>query len=349
VTLHPVKVDSAIAMVGPNTAPDSLGAALSGVQVVQFDRPLPESLLVELRSRLRDAPDVTLRVYGRELDPSLGFLNGFEYVRGLSVEMWHVESFEPLRSFTELTALGLGETRSTRPSLRVVQSMPRLKRLWIEAHAREFDAVGDLPLLSSLSLRVPRVKSLNGLREHPALEGFSCSFGVIRDFQPLGTLPRLRCLSLHQIRGLECAHLVPLGAAPRLQALELLDLRRVTSLTAFGASPPIRFLRLEGLRALESLAPLAGWPHLTHLEITRSCPADGRLTPLLECRSLEELIVNDRFPAEDIPAFGAHFRGHTFRYIGEYVKGIARGPLWFWDRVAQANGERAPLGHRFWF
>src|SRR5215472_1833623 len=167
---------------------------------LQFCEPLPDAVLAAAATALTQHPHVVFRAYGRAIDPAMSWLAGFENVEHLQLDVWHATSFDMLAEFKNLRSLVLGETASSRPSLAFLRHLPQLSVLWLEAHARDFDAVADVASLLRLGLRVPRAKSLNPLRGHPGIQVLAMDFGGIRDLGPLADLPHLRGLELYQIR-----------------------------------------------------------------------------------------------------------------------------------------------------
>jgi hypothetical protein len=212
-----------IAQLYPDTDPRSISQVVEEQRprMVQFDAPLPDSVLAATADALRSAREVALRAYGRAVDPSLGWLHGFEGIERLTIDLWHVTSFDALASLPTLRELSLGQTLSRRPSLDVLHALDRLELLHIEAHDRGFDAVSKLVQLRQLHLRVPRVKTLNTLRGHPRLEVLAMHFGGIRDLAPLADLPALRAFEAYQIRSLQTEDLAPVGECRSLVAVSL--------------------------------------------------------------------------------------------------------------------------------
>ena len=164
---RPLAVESRHADLVPDTDPASVepvlaaaAGALSGRLFLQFAEPLPDRLRSAVADALRQHPDVVLRAYGQALDPGLGWLSGFEHIQHLALDLWQATSFDLLAAFTSLRSLSLGQTRSTRPSLAFLRNLPQLAVLWLEAHARDFGAVGDVPSLVRLGLRVPALRAL---------------------------------------------------------------------------------------------------------------------------------------------------------------------------------------------
>jgi hypothetical protein len=322
-------IESGFGQLQPDTDPASVEPAVAAARRplrLQFDVPLPGAVLAAASDALRRHPEVGLRVYGREVDPELGWLSGFEHIEHLSIDLWYATSFDLLARFTSLRFLGLGETKSKRPSLAFLRELKQLHDLWLEAHDKDFDAVGELPSLRRLALRVPRTKSLDALRGHATIEVFEMDFGGIRDLSPLADLPALRALQLYQVRKLDTADLEPLGECSSLEVVSLGALRNVESLRVFARGPAetLRLLLLERLTGLATLADLKACTRLEELGLYESRPADRRLDVLLECPRLNRLVANDAYPEGQLEALRARFTGDTLVLRGD---GAVRGDL----------------------
>jgi hypothetical protein len=322
---------SGIVEVDPETDPRTVAAVVRARQPshLQFSRPLSDDLLRAMSEALQEAPGVRLRAYGRSVDPSLSWLRFFPEVQHLVVELWHVESFAELEPLSSLRSLGLGQTKSTRPSLGFLDGLPDLERLWVEGHARDFDAVGAVPHLRRLSLRVPKAKTLDALAGHSSLEVFAMDFGGIRDIKVLATLPSLKAVDLFQVRLFDSADLEALGDCHHLVALSLGALRNVDSLAALtrGPSDSLRFLTLESMRGLATLGDLAECRALEQLGLFGDCrPHDGRLDRVAANPSLRHLIAGDPYDDAQVAAAGARFQGETLWINGKAVTGTYPGP-----------------------
>lgn len=306
----------------PASIEPAVGAAPRSLRL-QFEVPLPDEVLAAAADVLRRHPDVALRVYGREVDLQLEWLSGFEHIEHLSIELWYATSFDALARFTSLRTLGLGQTKSKRPSLAFLRELTHLEELWLEAHDKDFAAVGELPSLRKLALRVPRAKSLDALRGHASIEVFAMDFGGIRDLSPLPDLPALRALQLYQVRQLDTDDVEPLGGCAALEVVSLGALRNVESLRCLvrGPAKTLRLLTLERLTGLTTLADLKACTQLEELGLYESRPADRRLDVLVECPSLNRLVVGDPYPDEQFEALRAGFGGDTLVVRGDGVRG----------------------------
>jgi hypothetical protein len=313
----------------PDTDPASIEPAVLAARRrvrLQFDEPLSDDVLRAAAESLDRRPDVMLRAYGRRVDPGLGWLSGFEHIEHLSIELWEATSFERLGGFTNLRSLGLGQTRSARPSLAFLRTLQQLEDLWVEGHEKGSATIGALSSLRRLALRVPRMRSLDYLRGHPRLEIFEMTFGGIRDLSPLAEMPALRALELYQVRKLDSEDLDAVGACRSLIVLSLGALRNVHSLRALAQGPAdtLRLLTLERLTGLATLAELAACRRLEQLGLYDARPGDRRLDVLPLCPRLNRLVVADPYPADQVAALRAGFEGDTLVLHGD---GTVRGDI----------------------
>jgi hypothetical protein len=318
-----------------NTDPASLVESLDDtIERAQFCEPLPQKLLEALAQALRTRPQVALRAYGMALDPSLAFLEPFEFVEKLFVDLWNVESFAPLGRFTQLRVLGLGETKSSKPSLRFLESTPLIEELYVGKHVRDLEVLASLSRLRKISLAATKGAHLAALRGLP-LAVVLLYFGSARDLSFLAALPQLRAVTICQIKQLESADLEPLAAATSLDALELINLPHVESLAALGAPPRLRLASLEGLRGLTSLDALARWSALEDVALDHSRARDGRLAPLAGLARLQSIAIGDRYAESEVAAFRRAFRGERLFYRGEWLVG-AEAERSFSERLVTA-------------
>lgn len=323
-----LRIDSGIGQLRPDTRPSSIEPAVAKgrPRIVQFSEPLPERVLAATADALRLHPGVTLRAYGWEVDPSLEWLDRFEHIHHLALDLRYapkVATLEPIARLTALRSLSIGDGRSGRPSLAFLRALPQLEVLLLEGHAKDFDVVADVVTLRRLELRASRLKSLEALCSHPKLEVFGMDFGGLRELAPLAEIPRLRGLALWQVRKLDTDDLEPLGDCPALEAVSLGALRNVASLRALARAPAatMRYLTLERVTGLHTLSDLAACERLEQLGLYDSRPADRRLTSLLECPQLTHLVVGDVYPRDEVEALREGFAGETLGIRGELIRG----------------------------
>jgi hypothetical protein len=314
-----------IAQLHPDTDPQTVAAVLERERpdTLQFNEQLPGDLLDTAADALRAFPEVCLRVYGDEIDPSLGWLARFDHVRCLSIDCWDVKSFDVLGSFRNLERLGLGATASKRPSLAFLRQLPRLARLGASADWRDFDAVGDVRTLRQLSTNASASANFGVLRAHPALEVLELNFGSNRDLSALADMPRLRALELYQIQRLDENDLSVLGDCASLVVLSLGALRNVRHLAFLRREPSqtLRYLIMERMRGLRTLADVGECEALEQVYLAESKPEDGRLDLLARAKRLEHLASGDHYSKEQRDAAEGVFRGRTLWTRGEVLRG----------------------------
>ncbi|NIH78771.1 hypothetical protein [Amycolatopsis viridis] len=300
----------------PDTDPATIEPRLagSGAERLLIDAPLPAPVLAAAAEAIAVHPGVALHLLG-EADPTQ--LRQFRHVRELALDLPHATAFDVLAEFTGLRDLRLGRTDSTKPSLAFLGELTNLVTLSLDEHGRDFEAIAGASSLRHLALRSPRVKTLEPLRGHPALETFAMDFGGIRDLTPLAGIPTLRGLALFQIRGL--ADLGALADCVNLEAVSLGALKHVPGLQALAGHPALRFLILELLRGLDTLAPLATCERLEQLALFDSRPADRRLDVLVPAPSLRHALIGDPYPPDQVDALRERLR--TLHYRGENLRG----------------------------
>ena len=329
--MRPLRVEPAdgFAQLEPETDPASVAPVLAATRkplLLQFAEPLPARLLDAAAEALRELPLVGLRAYGGA-DPSLEWLPRFAHVRELALDLRAATGFDAVAVCSRLERLSLGDTAPRRPSLAFLRDLPKLERLSLEGHARDFDVVAELRSLRRLDLRALRARSLEPLVDHPALELLTISFGGIRDLTPLPRIPRLRGLELYQVRKLDSGDLEPLRQCERLEALSLGALRNVEHLDAMPDG--VRHLVLERLLGLATLRHLGRLRRLEQLFMTEARPADRRLD-VLPLERLRHLIVGDVYPREQLDAVERTFRGETWWYRGEERRTGSESPRARW-------------------
>ena len=285
--------------VHPGSRPRRVAGLVADAHVVQFDEPLPRKLSVAIAEALRSNPQVELYVYGhhgRTLDGGLDFLDGFEGIEHLSLNLHGLTGLDGLSRFTSVRSLSLQGIAKRSLSVAPVAHATRLTRFHVDRPVRDLQVLRSLVELTELSTPAT-AHALESLAGHPSLRRLRLNFGTYRDLSALESCPQLTDVELWQIKQLTHDHLAPLGCMRNLDALSLGALRNVETLRwlEHGACR-VRFLSLEKLPALDSFAPLAMCDRLTALGAWESRPADRELAPLHEL-PLVDLVLGDSYPA----------------------------------------------------
>jgi hypothetical protein len=208
-------------------------------------------------------PTVTLRVYGHQTYPTLDFLDHFDRVDRVHLDIFELQDVSGVRFLKpDLVALGLGATRK-RFSLHALTRFTALEALWLDGHDTDFEVVAQLTSLGRLTLRSITVPNLQALRTLHALEHLELKLGGTQDLAHLPDIGRLRYFEAYLVRGL--SDLEPVAGVLSLRFLFLQALKGVTSLPSFATLPELRRVHLETMKGLGDLAPVAAAPALEEL------------------------------------------------------------------------------------
>ena len=233
-------------------------------KVIQFGQPLSQNELQIAGSLIHGRPDVELYVYGnasRDLD----FLRYFEDVRRLNLQLYELEDISGLSHLRgRLEDLNFGKTRRTF-SLRFLESLPTLKKLFIVGHRKDIGAVHGLHGLSSLGFSGITLPDLAVVEPLAQLREFFLYLGGTRNLTSLQRLPHLENLSMMRIT--KMSDLSILRELESLKTLSLDWMRNVTSLPSFASLSRLKRVKLDTMKGLTNLSPIAAAPALQRLTI----------------------------------------------------------------------------------
>jgi hypothetical protein len=151
--------------------------------------------------------------------------------------------------------------------------------------ARTMPVDGDTTA-SALRVWHCKYQSLAALRGYPNLRILVIATYPDDNLGPIACLERLEYLSILHLPGV--TDLAPLGQLQRLSTL------RLSTLPSWDSSGKVT--------TVESLAPLAGLPHLAHLELFGVRPASKSLRDLEGARSLVSVRVS-KYPKPEVRRF----------------------------------------------
>jgi hypothetical protein len=238
-------------------------------RIVQFrfapDRPVTDSDLQLAAAFLRQYPEVPFRVYGRDVAiRDLEFLSYFTFVKSFQADLWDLDNLDGLRLLpSDLQRLAVGSTKSRRHSLRFLEHFPALKRLFLDGHSKDFEAVSQLGQLESLTLKSITLPDLSALTRLTRLKSLDIKLGGTKDLSLLPKIGKLRYLELWMVRGL--TDLSAVGELDHLQYLFLQALKQVSALPSFRKLRSLRRVRLETMKGLYDLSGIREAPALEEL------------------------------------------------------------------------------------
>lgn len=241
-------------------------------RVMQFLTPLTLSQLRQAGELIAGRPDVELYVYGRA-SQDLDFLEHFATVRRLHIALYELADIAGFshvhRSLAELT---FGKTKAVF-SLRFLQSLPALTRLFLVGHKKDIASVQSLAALQSLGLSGITLPDLSILLPLARLRKLQIFLGSTTN---LALLPRVA--ALEELSLMRITKLGDLGVFADLHGLTSLRLdwmRNVTRLPSLARLSRLENVELDTMKGLTDLAPIAAAPALRRL-VVASMP---QLTP----------------------------------------------------------------------
>jgi hypothetical protein len=210
------------------------------------------------------AADCLMRATGLD---SLAELRGLE---SLSLGVFELTDFSVLERLSPgLTSLSLGATRSKRPTLAPLRNFRSLRVLYLEAHSKDIEVLGELLGLEDVTLRSITTPDLQYLGDPPKLWSLDIKLGGIRNFAGIEGKQSIKYLELWQVRDLRSVDVV--GTLPGLQNLFLQSLPHVESFPGLTDSIALRRVVVENLKSLRDFTALEAAPALKEFALL-----DGR-------------------------------------------------------------------------
>ncbi len=232
--------------------------------VIQFDELLARSHLEQAARLVADRPDVELYVYGRAWR-DLSFLRYFPNLQRLHIALYELDNIAGLFHLAGgLRELTFGETRR-KFSLHLVETLPRLKRLFLVRHSRDLHRIQTLAELEELGLSGITLPDLSLLLPFKKLRKLQLFLGSTRN---LSLLPQLAALEeLWLMRITQLADLGVLADLTGLKTLKLDWMRNVTALPSLHRHDRLENFELSAMKGLRDLSPIAAAPALRRLAI----------------------------------------------------------------------------------
>jgi hypothetical protein len=233
-------------------------------KVIQFNQPLTPAQLQRAGDLIVNRPDVELYVYG-QASQDLDFLRLFDKVKRLHIALYELNDIAGFSHLAgRLEELTFGETKKTF-SLRFIETLPHLKRLFLVGHRKDLPCIGTLGELNSLGLSGITLPDLSILSALTGLRKLSIMLGGTTNLALLPRLPDLEDLFLMRITKL--SDLTVLGDLESLKTLHLDWMRNVTSLPSFARLARLENVELDTMKGLTDLSSIAAAPALRRLSV----------------------------------------------------------------------------------
>jgi hypothetical protein len=258
-------------------------------------------------------PEVNLRVYGFYSSYDLTFLKqmsnvqdleidglmnatGIESIsalknlKSLSISIYNLDNFDFLSDIPEdLEVLGLGATRSKKPTLDLLARFKNLKKVYIEGHQKNIEILGTLKNLEDVTLRSITTNDLSYLMPLKKMWSLDIKLGGITNLEALRGMTNIKYLELWQIRKLSDISVI--SSLTGLQYLFLQSLSNVTTLPDFKNLTNLRRILLDNMKGLLDISSLEFCPSLEefiHYAAKNMEPED--YLPLLNNPSLKQVL-----------------------------------------------------------
>ena len=215
---------------------------------------------------MRNHPSVTLRAYGLQPVADLEFLQHFPFLRRFWVDVFELRSLAGLRYLPDdLELLAIGQTRTTRFSLKPLERFASLRRLSLEAQRKDIAALATLRELRDLTLRSITLDDLSLLKPLTQLRSLSIKLGGTTDLSLVPEIGRIEYFEVWMVRGLH-----DLGMIDRMDHLEhlfLQTLKHVKRLPSLGPLKRLLRVQLMTMKGLTDMRPIADAPNLEDLMV----------------------------------------------------------------------------------
>lgn len=231
---------------------------------VRPDDANPQASYQSLAAILEKHPDMTLRVYGENID-DLDFLKFFPKLRRFDFRCGPSTKVEDLEGLKYLPAdvVYLGILMRRRISLRIIERFAALQEFYLDGNPRDIEVISRFSALKKLTLRSVTLPNLSILRSLHELWRLKIKLGGLKDLSPLGQVGQIRYLELWLIRGPE--DISPIGDMTTLQHLFLQSLKHVQQLPNLERLTQLRRVDLEDMKGIADLSPLLGAKSLEYL------------------------------------------------------------------------------------
>ncbi|MGG0186185.1 hypothetical protein [Bacillus rhizoplanae] len=312
------------------------------LEVIQFQSEVEHDTFQKLNDILfsvRD--DVVLRVYGfynskcdfsflerlpnlsrfyaecYEMVENLEAITFLKKLKELNLSIFGLESFDILSKIPDtLEELVLGETKSKKPNLSILERFGNLRKLFIIGHKKNIEVISNLGNIEKLTLTSITTKNLEFLLPLKKLWYLNINLGGLNNFSAIEGLDNIKYLELFQIRGLSDISFI--STLTGLQYLSLQNLPNVNVLPNLSSLTKLKKVALESMKGLKDISSLEHAPAL--VEFTHWSAMNMNIedyVPLLRNPSLERVSVG----------FGSDKRNIQFERLAEEY-GKAGDILW---------------------
>ncbi|RUL54023.1 hypothetical protein [Lysinibacillus antri] len=286
------------------------------LEVIQFQSVIEHETFQMLNDILFSVrEDVVLRVYGfynstcdfrfleklpnlarfyaecHQMVENLEAITNLKKLKKLMLSIYGLESFDILSKIPDtLEELVLGQTKSKKPNLSILERFRNLRKLLIVGHKKNIEVISDLTSIEQLTLTSITTKNLEFLISLKNMWYLNINFGGISNFSAIEGLDNIKYLELLQIRGL--SDLSFISKLTGLQYLVLQNLPNVNVMPSLSNLTQLKKVAFENMKGLKDISSLEHAPTLvefTHWSAMNMNVDD--YVPLLRNPSVERVSV----------------------------------------------------------
>lgn len=244
---------------------------IHSLQFYQFKTPNKNTWAV-LNEFYNKYPQIGLRILWYDL-LDFDFYKQIPSVKNFDISSFNTSDYSFLLQNTELTDLGIGETKSTSVDLSFIKEFKKLKTLHIDGMKKGLDSISQLSELERLTLRGVKMNDLDIIKDLRNLRQLRLLFGSYKNLDSVAKVKTLR-------------------------TLEISRTRQIPNYDFLNSMENLNSLYLEGMSKMEKLPNLSGLKNLKRIQIENN----SRLTDITNMNQLSNLEIFLLFFPENFKA-----------------------------------------------
>ena len=238
---------------------------------------------------------------------NLNVISQLHNLKSLHIGIFYLDSLEIFNHVPDtMESIILGQTKSKKPDLAVLERFRGLKKIYIEGHAKNIEVIGSLNQLEDVTLRSITTKDIEFLAPLKKMWSLDIKLGGINNFSGIEGMDKIKYLELWQVRGLRDLSFI--SSLTGLQYLFLQSLTNVEKLPVLNDLSGLRKIYLENMKGMKDISCLGQAPLLTeftHWSAMNMTKED--YIPLLMNPSVQRVCAS----------FGSDTRNNEFRSLVE--------------------------------
>lgn len=211
--------------------------------------------------------------YGRRKF-KLGFLEQFDFLEELSIELFEISSLPPIDVWAPgLRSVTVGQTRSRALDLACLTRLRQLSELYLESHKKFIQIADQLSQVERLTLRGISIRDADLFDNWDVLRTLKLDGGKPPPRELLCALDRVTNLEIGRLSGLDDIEWLP--SLEGVESFQIYWQPKITKFPDLSSMTSLQFVAADTMNGLTDAAGLAKAPHIEDIRLI-SCP---RLDP----------------------------------------------------------------------